>query len=204
LKDDPKNRVDDENADVTHSMTIQKVFRGFLSRIYIDQEREKELIFLGMAAGKKPEDDPIAEYEKNQKSRKMKKDEHLNEYLNALEELQGVVQKNEGADIEETMKEERRKWMIDHINNHEFKEVPKIEEFYKREAEGRVLTSEEEAKKKVEEEEKKKKEKEEKKKAKGKGKDKDKKGKKGKKKGKKKDKEPKSDGTKWIGTTEAI
>ena len=109
LKDEMKNRVEEETADFTHSMNVQKVFRAFLARIYIEKTREKELAFLGMAPKPKQDEDPIAIMEKNKETRRMKKHEHLDEYLNNTEELKELVQKNEGADIEETMKEERRK-----------------------------------------------------------------------------------------------
>ena len=67
--------------------------------------RDKELVFLGMAAKPKLEPDPLIELQRNKQIRRAKKDEYLNDYINALEDYQHLVQHNEGADMEETMKE---------------------------------------------------------------------------------------------------
>ena len=109
MKEDMKNRVEEENAEIIHSLNIQKVFRAFLARNYIEDTRDNELVFLGMAPKPKLEEDPVEIMMKNKEKRRMKREEHLVEYLNDIEELKELVDKNEGADIAETMKEERRK-----------------------------------------------------------------------------------------------
>jgi hypothetical protein len=189
----------EEDDDATVAQMIQKVFRAFLSRIYVNEIRLKELEFLGMAPVTNKTYNPVEAREDIQKERRLRRVEYLNEYDNALVELKDVVFENEGPEIREKMLDERQQWVVDYMERFEGKPPADVEDFYKREEVDNLLSSEDAAKKKIEEEEKKKAEKEEKKKK--KKKDKEKGGKKKKKKGKKKKKktdDDAADGTKWI------
>jgi len=65
-EEEKKNRVSkgedvqEENEEQVHAMNIQKVFRAFRARVFVDDMRDDELAFLGMAHKPSPEDDPIA------------------------------------------------------------------------------------------------------------------------------------------------
>ena len=184
---------------------IQKVFRAFCARIYVNEIRQNELEFLGMSPVKSKLHNPVQNKEEIVKERRLRRVEYHNEYETALVELKDVVFQNEGPEIREKLLDERQKWVVDHMERSEGKPPTDVAEFYKREEIDELLTSEEAALKKLEEEAKKAAEKDDKKKKKKKDKEKGgKKKKKGKKKGKKKKKGDAEDGTKWIEVSQQV
>jgi len=124
---------------------IQKVFRAFCARIYVNEIRQNELEFLGMSPVKSKLHNPVQNKEEIVKERRLRRGEYHNEYDTALVELKDVVFQNEGPEIREKLLDERQKWVVDHMERSEGKPPTDVAEFYKREEIDELLTSEEAA-----------------------------------------------------------
>lgn len=133
--------------------------------------REEELLFLGMKKAIEDPTLPESQHKLAQNQRqKMKyvQQEHQQEYDQELENLKVLVKGNEGPDIKDKMRQERRDWIMRELEAREFKEAPlDAQEFYKAQL---VMDPEQQAAQASKAEEKKPKKKEEKGKGKGKGK----------------------------------
>lgn len=138
--------------------------------------REDEMVFLGMARKPKTKEemknDPIERMKKTQEDRKLKQQQFWNTFDDAKEDLKREIDENEGTDIQEQMKKERRDWIQEYKALHANKPPTDLKEFYERFNVETPLSPEEEELKKLQDEEdaknKKKKKKDEKKKEKGK------------------------------------
>lgn len=175
-----KEGGDDDEQENKASTYIQKKLRGIIARTRVEQMRQDELVFLGMAPRPKTleemKNDPNQKSGKTQNERKKRQEENMDEYERQKNKLKNEIKDNEGPDITETMKEERREWYRDQMRQNGMVPPDALDDFYKRFDVQVPLTPEEIELQKQAEEEASKKKKDKKKEK------KDKKGKKGKKK----------------------
>ena len=147
-----------EELSIEESCTrFQKIFKGIIDRKRIEQIRNEELVFLGMAP--KPKDstdksqDPMIKAEETRAARKATQIEKMKDYENAKEELKEEIKDNQGPDIQEDMIQERREWITQEIKKKGGTIPTSLEDFYKRSEVEAPLTPEEEELKKIMEEE---------------------------------------------------
>ncbi|KAJ4943004.1 hypothetical protein JOQ06_005513 [Pogonophryne albipinna] len=110
-------RTKEPGTDAIESATvcIQKVWRGYMQRKRTKIVREEEMIFLGMAMDPKyklPCPTEIAA-QSSEASRKIKQDEHNEDYQKSLVSVTNQLRDVEGYDISKTMKEQIRQWFIE-------------------------------------------------------------------------------------------
>ncbi|KAL4506963.1 hypothetical protein ABPG72_001384 [Tetrahymena utriculariae] len=116
------------------ALVIKKYWRGYKSRRIVQDIREEELLFLGMK--KLVEDPTLPESQHKQaqnKRQKMKyiQEEHEQEFNDEIENLKRLVKSNEGPDILDKMRAERREWIMRELEKNEFKDAPQDpSEFY--------------------------------------------------------------------------
>ncbi|XP_060788741.1 dynein regulatory complex protein 11 [Neoarius graeffei] len=113
------------------AIQIQKVWKGFIQRKRTKQEREEEMIFLGMAM-KPGEAQPcpavVLEEEKKAMKRK-KQQEHEEDYQKALISVSEMLRETEGPDMKEMMEAQIRQWLIECLDaTGSFPEYPDVEE----------------------------------------------------------------------------
>ena len=112
------SEVDPEMA----ASNIQRLFRGFQSRRQALDERDSELVFIGMRPP--PSTSVTKELDKEldaaYKKRKNEQSENAEAYSNALTELHQTVLEEEGPDMREQMMEERRNWFTDELGKGNF------------------------------------------------------------------------------------
>lgn len=162
-------------------MFIQKRLRGILARKEVEEMRQKEMVFLGMARKPKTKDDiandPIERMKQTLVDRKMKQGQFWNSFEDAKKDLKAEIDENEGLDIQEQMLKERRDWIQEYKAMNANKPPSDLKDFYERlNTETPLSPEEEELKKLQEEEDAKKKNKKKKEEKKDKGKKKKKKG----------------------------
>ena len=154
------------------SVFIQKRLRGILARKRVEELRQDEMVFLGMARKPKTKEeiknDPIEKSKRTMDERKMKQKNYHEKFDIAKELLKGEIDENEGLDIRDTMLKERRDWIQEYKSTHANKPPEDLTGFYERFNLETPLSPEEEEAKRLQEEEdakgKKKKKKDEKKK----------------------------------------
>ncbi|KAI4829107.1 hypothetical protein KUCAC02_023169 [Chaenocephalus aceratus] len=110
-------RTKEPGTDAIESATvcIQKVWRGYMQRKRTKILREEEMIFLGMAMDPKykvPCPTEIAA-QSSEASRKIKQEEHNEDYQKSLVSVTNQLRDVEGYDISKTMKEQIRQWFIE-------------------------------------------------------------------------------------------
>ncbi|XP_010793269.1 IQ and AAA domain-containing protein 1 [Notothenia coriiceps] len=110
-------RTKEPGTDAIESATvcIQKVWRGYMQRKRTKIVREEEMIFLGMAMDPKykvPCPTEIAA-QSSEASRKIKQEEHNEDYQKSLVSVTNQLRDVEGYDISKTMKEQIRQWFIE-------------------------------------------------------------------------------------------
>jgi IQ and AAA domain-containing protein len=178
---------------------LQRIFKGIIDRKRIEQIRNEELAFLGMAPKTKDStdksQDPIKKAAETRKARKALQEEKMKDYISAKEDMKQDIIDNQGHDIKEDMLKQRRDWITEEIRKKGGAIPTSLEDFHNRMNVEAPLTPEEEELKKLMEEE------EAKKKKKGKkGGDKPKKGNKK----KKKDEDDGKDNVKMVGPPEEV
>jgi len=77
------------------SILVQKRLRGILARKRVEELRQEEMVFLGMARKPKTQeemkDDPIQKMKKTEEERKLKRKTYMEEFDNAKEELKQEI-----------------------------------------------------------------------------------------------------------------
>ncbi|XP_069502115.1 IQ and AAA domain-containing protein 1-like [Ambystoma mexicanum] len=176
------------------AVLIQKIWRGYRQRKNTQQQRQKEMEFIGMSQdpqfdGKTP---TIIRFELNEDLRREKREEYELQYQEALVNIKNKMLEVEGPDMKEQMKDQIRQWFIEcHDKTGKFPDYPEDEdggssiifaektpeelkkEMEEKEAEEELAAQGKKTDKDKEKKEKEKKEKEKKDKAKKKGKGKD-------------------------------
>ncbi|XP_076860476.1 dynein regulatory complex protein 11 isoform X2 [Brachyhypopomus gauderio] len=113
------------------AVQIQKLWRGFIQRKRTKQEREEEMIFLGMAMEPSlPQPSPAAVLvSANQARRRVRQEEHEEDFQKALVAITSSLRETEGPDMRETMKEQIRQWFIEcHDATGSFPDYPEEED----------------------------------------------------------------------------
>lgn len=129
------SEISEDNTREEAIMVVQKYYRGYKSREYVDKLRQEEFEFLGM---KKVENDDIQKEEMNKfiktkQEMKYIKGEHEKEYQDELKRQKELIKKNEGPDIKEDMLRKRRDWIEKYRDMNDFQKLPVgVEEFYDR------------------------------------------------------------------------
>jgi hypothetical protein len=85
------------------TLFIQKRMRGILARKRVEELRQEEMVFLGMARKPKTKDDlrndPVERMKKTMDDRKMKQGQFWNSFEDAKKDLKNEIDENEGLDI---------------------------------------------------------------------------------------------------------
>ena len=129
------SEISDDNTREEATLVVQKYYRGYKSREFVDKLRQDEFQFLGM---KKIENDPttkeeIDKFVKTKEYMKHIKSEHEKEYEEELIRQKELIKKNEGPDIKEQMLQQRREWIEKFRDMNDFQKLPtSVEEFYDR------------------------------------------------------------------------
>ncbi|MCJ8734625.1 hypothetical protein PDJAM_G00237410 [Pangasius djambal] len=113
------------------ALRIQKVWKGYVQRKRTKQEREEEMIFLGMSM--KPglaQSRPTVVLAEDKKAvRRSKQEEHEEDYQKALISISESLRETEGPDMKEMMKDQIRQWFIEcHDATGSFPEYPNEED----------------------------------------------------------------------------
>ncbi|XP_068101429.1 dynein regulatory complex protein 11 isoform X2 [Hyperolius riggenbachi] len=97
------------------AIRIQKVWRGYIQRKRTTQQREEEMIFLGMV--------PPAHFNtvsmaqgvalKTEALRSDLQDQHEADYQHALVHIKDTIRETEGLDMKETLQDQIRQWFIE-------------------------------------------------------------------------------------------
>ena len=134
------------------SIFIQKRLRGILARKRVEELRQEEMVFLGMAKKPRTKDgkkDPIEAMKETMENRKLVQKSYMDEFDNAKEDLMQEIQENEGLDIEEAMLKDRRDWIHQYKALHANKPPDDLKAFYERNNVETPLSPEEEEAKKL-------------------------------------------------------
>ncbi|XP_078509025.1 dynein regulatory complex protein 11-like isoform X2 [Lissotriton helveticus] len=110
---------------------IQKIWRGYSQRKKARQERDKEMVFLGMSQDPQVVDrsPTIFRSELIEDLRRAKRDAYEEEYQEALVTVKDRLMEVEGPDMKEQMKDQIRQWFIEcHDNTGKFPEYPTDED----------------------------------------------------------------------------
>ncbi|KAI4872327.1 hypothetical protein NFI96_027755 [Prochilodus magdalenae] len=113
------------------AVCIQKVWKGFLQRKRTKQEREEEMIFLGMAMDHSlPQLFPAAASAEDTKTRRRTtQEEHEEDYQKSLISITNSLRELEGPNMRETMKDQIRQWFIEcHDATGSFPDYPEEED----------------------------------------------------------------------------
>ncbi|XP_069100426.1 dynein regulatory complex protein 11-like [Pleurodeles waltl] len=119
--------ADRENA----SLHIQKIWRGYAQRKKTRQDRDKEMVFLGMYQDPQMVDRTpnIIRSELIEDLRRAKREEYEEEYQQALVTIKDKLMEVEGPDMKEQMKDQIRQWFIEcHDNTGKFPDYPEDED----------------------------------------------------------------------------
>ncbi|KAM8980875.1 IQ and AAA domain-containing protein 1-like [Sarcophilus harrisii] len=112
------------------ALIIQKIWRGFLRRRKIKQERMLEMKFIGMIpSSSEAEHSVIMNRAQNREElRRQRQQEKEMEYQEAVVEIRQQVKVKEGPDMQEEMKKQIRQWFIEcHDLTGHFPEYPSDE-----------------------------------------------------------------------------
>ncbi|KAF4072664.1 hypothetical protein AMELA_G00265580 [Ameiurus melas] len=129
-----KTKDKDLNEDTAHqaAIQIQKVWRGYIQRKRMKQEREEEMIILGMSvkSGLAQSYPAVVLAEDREKAaRKKKQEEHEEDYQKALNSIYMNLRETEGPDMTEMMKDQIRQWFTEyHDATGSFPEYPDEEQ----------------------------------------------------------------------------
>ena len=107
------------------AISIQRLFRGFLSRVRATAAREEELVFVGMRPPKhdaRGDFDLAAELETAYRKRKQEQTDNRSGYTKALTDLKDVVREEEGPHMRAELRGERTDWVTHMIET--TKEIP--------------------------------------------------------------------------------
>jgi len=100
------------------SLFIQTRIKGILARKQIEVMRQEEMFFLGMARRPKTVQekmrDPIQKMKTIQEERRQTRMKFMDDFKTAREVRKGDILEDEGDDIMEQMKKERRDWIQDY------------------------------------------------------------------------------------------
>ncbi|XP_053481922.1 dynein regulatory complex protein 11 isoform X2 [Ictalurus furcatus] len=114
------------------AVRIQKVWKGYIQRKRMKQEREEEMIMLGMSMKSSlgpPYPTVVLAEDKEKAVRKEKQEEHEEDYQKALISIYMNLRETEGPDMTETMKDQIRQWFTEyHDATGSFPEYPDEEE----------------------------------------------------------------------------
>ncbi|XP_026882038.2 dynein regulatory complex protein 11 [Electrophorus electricus] len=113
------------------AVRIQKVWKGFIQRKKTKQEREEEMIFLGMAMepGLSQPCPAAVLAEANKARRRARQEEHEEDFQKALVFITSSLRETEGPDMRETMKDQIRQWFIEcHDATGSFPDYPEEED----------------------------------------------------------------------------
>lgn len=139
------------------SVKIQRRLRGIIARKRVEEMRQEEMIFLGMARKPKTEEEKKNDALKQQD---LCRDERIKtrmqnelDFKNEKENLKHEIDINEGTDIKENMLKERRDWVQQWKADHNGKAPEDLKDFYDRFNVETPLTPEEQEAKRLQEEE---------------------------------------------------
>merc|ERR1712157_356042 len=93
---------------------MQRMWKGYSTRVLAQKQREEEMIFIGMVApptGNKP--DPQELCKKTEQNRRVTQEQHEIEYQQALVSIKDKLRETEGPDMKETMQDQIRQWFIE-------------------------------------------------------------------------------------------
>ncbi|XP_072536868.1 dynein regulatory complex protein 11 isoform X2 [Salminus brasiliensis] len=110
---------------------VLQVWKGFMQRKRTKQEREEEMIFLGMALDHDlPRPCTAAVVAEDTKSRRRtKQEEHEEDYQKSVISITNSLREVEGPDMKETMKDQIRQWFIEcHDATGSFPDYPEEED----------------------------------------------------------------------------
>ena len=130
---DRLNRMYDSNPQIEMDRDIaatnlQRTYKGFLARRAAKQERENELMFVGMRQRKDNVD--LLDHEINLAylKRKQEQAENKEAYEKSLEDMKEIILDEEGPEKRDEFREERTLWVTDQIAQGKFPED--LEDFY--------------------------------------------------------------------------
>jgi hypothetical protein len=96
--------------------TIQRCYRGFITRIKVKHHAREELVRVGMARiapdNKDQAFDPVAKEQKLRQDRIARQEEHEIKYMESLADLRNSVLASEGHEMKDKMWDERFAWWI--------------------------------------------------------------------------------------------
>ncbi|XP_044159919.1 dynein regulatory complex protein 11 isoform X1 [Bufo gargarizans] len=97
------------------ALRIQKVWRGYIQRKKTKQQREEEMIFLGMVPPAHFNKISMAEViaKKTEALRSDLQEQYEADYQNALVQIRDTIRETEGLDIKETLQDQIRQWFIE-------------------------------------------------------------------------------------------
>ncbi|XP_036375389.1 dynein regulatory complex protein 11-like [Megalops cyprinoides] len=113
------------------ALSIQKLWRGYLQRKKTKREREEEMIFLGMAQGRRQTQpcssvDAVRDYEAR---RRRRRDENEADFQRAVAKVTERLREVEEFDMRDTMKAQIRQWIAEcHDATGAFPDYPEQEE----------------------------------------------------------------------------
>ncbi|KAB5567105.1 hypothetical protein PHYPO_G00228940 [Pangasianodon hypophthalmus] len=113
------------------AIRIQKVWKGYVQRKKTKQEREEEMIFLGMSMkpGLAQSCPAVVLAEDKKVVRRSKQEEHEEDFQKALISISESLRETEGPDMKEMMKDQIRQWFIEcHDATGSFPEYPNEED----------------------------------------------------------------------------
>ncbi|KAM4698591.1 dynein regulatory complex protein 11 [Rhinophrynus dorsalis] len=96
-------------------LRIQKVWRGYIQRKRTKQQREEEMVFLGMVPPPNFYKVSMAEViaKKTETLRSELQEQHEAEYQHALVQIKDTIRETEGLDMKETLQDQIRQWFIE-------------------------------------------------------------------------------------------
>ncbi|XP_040297045.1 dynein regulatory complex protein 11 isoform X2 [Bufo bufo] len=97
------------------ALRIQKVWLGYIQRKKTKQQREEEMIFLGMVPPAHFNKISMAEViaKKTEALRSELQEQYEADYQNSLVQIRDTIRETEGLDIKETLQDQIRQWFIE-------------------------------------------------------------------------------------------
>ncbi|KAJ3270956.1 Dynein regulatory complex protein 11 [Terramyces sp. JEL0728] len=123
----------DEQKDESVEAVQTIHFRGYRDRVKVNEERRKELIFLGMEKPDvQPKTDPVITAKANRNRRKLLQIQYEEDYLQALITTKDKILRMEGPDMKEAIQDDFRQWYMEYKRiNGKFPEFPTQENWEK-------------------------------------------------------------------------
>ncbi|XP_058246576.1 dynein regulatory complex protein 11 isoform X2 [Hemibagrus wyckioides] len=135
IRDTERQKTEDkdlgEATEQQAAVQIQKVWKGYVQRKRTKQEREEEMIFLGMSMkpGLTQSSPACALAEENKAVRRNRQEEHEEDYWKAQMSIFETLRETEGPEMKELMKDQIRQWFMEcHDVTGSFPEYPNEEE----------------------------------------------------------------------------